>query len=120
MAHTRRDRVLYRRATAADEGGKGRRPVFGAAFRCRDATTWSVPDKTVQLTDAQHGQVELQLWRGLGLRHKGPFVAVDLYVKHTKMWGNNYPGCGNGGLTPVFQVYPNFSKKLTTWRLPAC
>ena len=78
VARTRRDRVLYRRATAADYGGKGRRPVFGAAFRCRDATTWGVPDETVRFTDAQHGQVALQLWRGLGLRHKGQFVAVEL------------------------------------------
>lgn len=78
VARTRCDRVLYHRATAAQYCGKGRRPVFGAAFRCQDATTWSAPAETVRFTDAQHGRVALQLWRGLGLRHKGQFVAVDL------------------------------------------
>jgi len=78
VARTRCDRVLYRRATAADYCGKGRHPVFGVAFRCKDASTWGSPDETVSFEDAQHGRVELQLWRGLGLRKKGRFVAVEL------------------------------------------
>lgn len=78
VARTRCDRVLYRRATEADYCGKGRRPVFGAAFRCKEAATWGEPDETVSFDDAQHGRVELQLWRGLGLRKKGKFVAVEL------------------------------------------
>ena len=78
VARTRCDRVLYHRATPADYAGRGRRPVFGAPFRCADPTTWSAPAETVCFTDARHGRVELQLWRGLGLRHKGQFVALEV------------------------------------------
>lgn len=78
VARTRCDRVLYRRATEANYCGKGRRPVFGAAFRCKDESIWGRPDETVGFADAQHGCVELQLWRGLGLRKAGRFVAVEL------------------------------------------
>ncbi len=78
VARTRCDRVLYRRATDADYSGQGRRPVFGAAFRCKDPSSWSAPDETVSFDDAQHGRVELQLWHGLGLRKKGRFVAVEV------------------------------------------
>ena len=78
VARTRRDRVLYHRATAAEYCGVGRRPVFGAAFRCADPTTWSAPAETLSFTETRHGRVELQLWRGLGLRAKGQFVALDL------------------------------------------
>ena len=78
VARPRGDRVLDHRATEADYGGGGRRPVFGAAFRCAAPTTWSAPAETVSFTDARHGRVELQLWRGLGLRYKGQFVALDL------------------------------------------
>jgi hypothetical protein len=59
-------------------GGVGRRPVFGTAFRCAAPTTWSAPAETSAFTDARHERVELQLWRGLGLRHKGQFVVLDL------------------------------------------
>lgn len=78
VARTRCDRVLYRRSTPADYCGKGRRPVFGAAFRCTDQRSWSAPDETTSFDDAQHGRLELQLWRGLGLRNKGRFVAIEL------------------------------------------
>lgn len=78
VARTRCDRVLYRRAKPADYCGKGRRPVFGAAFRCQDERTWGQADEAVQLTDAKHGHVQLQLWRGLGFRQQGQFVAVDV------------------------------------------
>lgn len=78
IARTRSDGVLYRRATAADYGGRGRRPVFGAAFRCADPATWGPPDETLSFEDAQHGRVELQLWRDLGWRKQGRFVSVDL------------------------------------------
>jgi len=78
VARTRCDRVLSRRSSAADYCGKGRRPVFGTTFRCKDAATWGEPDERVSFSDAQQGRVELQLWRGLGLRKKGRFVAVEL------------------------------------------
>jgi len=78
VARTRCDRVLYRRASTADYCGKGRRPVFGVAFRCKDVATWGEPDERVSFDDAQHGRLELQLWRGLGLRKQGRFVAVEL------------------------------------------
>jgi len=78
VARTRCDRVLYRRANPADYGGKGRRAVFGAAFRCHDEATWGTADEDVSLTDAHHGQVRLQVWRALGLRHQGQFVAVSV------------------------------------------
>lgn len=78
VARTRSDGVLYRRATADDYGGKGRRPTFGAAFCCADPTTWGPPAETICFADAQHGRVKLQLWRDLGWRKKGQFIAVDL------------------------------------------
>lgn len=78
VARTRCDRVLYRRARATDYCGRGRRPVFGSAFRCKEAATWGRPDETACFADPQHGRVELQLWRGLGLRKKGQFVEVEV------------------------------------------
>ncbi len=78
VARTRCDRVLYRRATVADYCGRGRKPVFGPAFRCKEERSWGEPDETIGLEDPQQGRVELQLWRGLGLRKKGRFVAVEL------------------------------------------
>lgn len=78
VARTRCDRVLYRRANPADYGGKGRRAVFGTAFRCHDEATWGAADQDVSLTDAQHGHVRLQVWHGLGFRHQGQFVAVSV------------------------------------------
>lgn len=76
VARTRKDRVFYRRADPASYGGKGRRAVFGPAFRCKDASTWGEADEASHFVDERHGQVELQMWRGLGLRHKGKFVEV--------------------------------------------
>lgn len=78
VARTRGDGVFYRRARAADYGGRGRRPTFGAAFRCADATTWGEPEETVSFEDARHGRVQLQLWRDLGWRNKEQFVALEL------------------------------------------
>ena len=61
-----------------DEGVLQRmqRAVFGEAFRCKEAGSWGVADEAARFTDARHGRVELQLWRGLGLRRKGKFVEV--------------------------------------------
>jgi hypothetical protein len=78
VARTRDDSVFYRRARPEDYGGRGRRPTFGAVFRCADASTWGPPDESVCFDDAQHGRVELQLWRGLGWRKKGQFIAVEV------------------------------------------
>lgn len=76
VARTRKDRVFYRRADPAAYRGRGRRAVFGEAFRCKEASSWGAADEAAQFTDARHGRVELQLWRGLGLRRKGKFVEV--------------------------------------------
>ena len=78
VARTRDDGVFYRRARPEDYGGSGRRPTFGAAFRCADPTSWGAPDETISFDDAQHGRVQLQLWRDLGWRNKGQFVAVEV------------------------------------------
>lgn len=78
VARTRADGVFYRRARPEDYCGCGRPPTFGSAFRCVDPTTWGPPAETVCFADAQHGRVELQLWRDLGWRANGQFVAVDL------------------------------------------
>lgn len=78
VARTRADGVFYRRAHPAAYGGRGRRPTFGAAFRCAAPTTWGEPEETICFADARHGRVRLQLWRDLGWRHQGQFVAVDL------------------------------------------
>lgn len=78
VARTRCDKVFYRRANPDDYGGKGRRAVFGAAFRCKDAETWGAADEEERFTDERHGGVELKLWRGLGFRRKGKFVEVEV------------------------------------------
>lgn len=78
VARTRADSVFYRRARAEDYCGCGRRPTFGAAFRCAEPTTWGAPDEAVTFEDARHGRVVLQLWRGLGWRAQGRLVAVEL------------------------------------------
>lgn len=78
VARTRDDGVLYRRPRPADYLGRGRRPTFGAKFRCADPATWGAPDETISFEDARHGRVYLQCWRDLGWRHQGQFVAVDL------------------------------------------
>lgn len=78
VARTRKDRVLYRRADPSQYVGRGRRAVFGRAFRCQDARTWGAADEVASFTDARHGLVELQLWRGLGLRRQGKFVEVEV------------------------------------------
>ena len=78
VARTRHDGVFYYRARPEEYGGRGRRPTYGAAFRCADPTTWGAPDEAVSFDDARHGRVELQCWRGLGWRYQGQFVAVDL------------------------------------------
>jgi hypothetical protein len=78
VARTRKDRVFYRRADPAEYAGRGRRAVFGEAFRCKDADTWGAADEAERFSDARHGRVELQLWRGLGLRRKGQFVEVEV------------------------------------------
>jgi hypothetical protein len=78
VARTRKDRVFYRRARACEYAGRGRRAVFGEAFRCKDASTWGVPDEQECFRDDHHGQVELKLWRGLGFRRKGKFIEVEV------------------------------------------
>lgn len=78
VARTRSDKVFYRRANPQAYGGKGRRAVFGAAFRCKEPQTWGEADEAVSFIDEQHGRVELQMWRGLGFRKQGKFVTVDV------------------------------------------
>lgn len=78
VARTRGDGVFYRRARPEDYCGRGRHSTFGTAFRCLDPTTWGEPDETICLEDAQHGRVQLQLWRDLGWRNQGQFVAIEL------------------------------------------
>jgi hypothetical protein len=78
VARTRKDRVFYRRADPVAYAGRGRRAVFGEAFRCKDADTWGAAAEEERFTDERHGLVELQLWRGLGLRRKGKFVEVEV------------------------------------------
>ena len=78
VARTRKDRVFYRRADPSQYAGRGRRAVFGEAFRCKEAATWGAADEATSFIDERHGRVELQLWRGLGLRRKGKFVEVEV------------------------------------------
>jgi hypothetical protein len=78
VARTRKDRVFYRRANPFEYLGRGRRAVFAEVFRCKDASTWGTPDQEEKFSDARHGRVELQLWRGLGFRRKGKFVEVEV------------------------------------------
>jgi hypothetical protein len=85
VARTRCDRVFYRRAKAEDYCGRGRRPVFGSAFRCKDSTTWGVPDQEITFFDSKHGLVQLQMWRGLGFRRKGKFIQVDVIRSQIEM-----------------------------------
>ncbi|MGH8761010.1 MAG: hypothetical protein ACREVW_16130, partial [Burkholderiales bacterium] len=78
VARTRDDRVLYRRADPEAYGGHGRKAVFGDEFRFRDPSTWGPPDQVDCFTDPAHGQVELELWRDLGMRGNGSFVTSDV------------------------------------------
>lgn len=58
--------------------GRGRHPIFGTDFRCKDEQTWGAPDEETSFDDPKHGRVQLQLWRGLGLRKKGGLTPVEL------------------------------------------
>lgn len=78
VARTRCDSVLVRLATPDQYCGKGRRPIFGPDFRCLDEQTWGPPDEEVSFEDSKHGQVQLQLWRGLGLHKKGGLIPLEL------------------------------------------
>jgi hypothetical protein len=78
VARTRCDKVFYRRADPRAYAGKGRRAVFGEAFRCKPPQTWGTADESASFSDERHGQVELRMWRGLGFRKQGKFVAVDV------------------------------------------
>lgn len=78
VARTRSNAVFVRPATADQYCGRGRHPLFGADFRCKDPQTWGTPDEEVNLEDARHGQVCLQLWRGLGLHRKGGLIPIAL------------------------------------------
>lgn len=78
VARTRSDAVLARLASPDQYGGRGRYPIFGPDFRCKDAQTWGAPDEETSFDDPQHGRVQLQLWRGLGLRKKGGLTPVEL------------------------------------------
>jgi hypothetical protein len=78
VARTRCDKVFYRRANPHDYGGKGRRAVFGAPFRCKESATWGEADEETRFLDERHGLVELQRWRRLGFRKKGKFVEVEV------------------------------------------
>lgn len=79
-ARLRNDRVFYQVPPPLPAGTKRRgRPVkYGAVFKCSEATTWPLPDETLELTDASYGRVRLQLWSALRLRVKDQ--TVDLTV----------------------------------------
>lgn len=78
VARTRCDAVLARLAGPNQYCGRGRHPLFGPDFRCKDERTWGVPDEAVSFEDPKHGRVQLQLWRGLGLRQKGGVIPIEL------------------------------------------
>jgi hypothetical protein len=78
VARTRKDGVFYRRAEPSRYAGRGRPAVFGEVFRCKDSSTWGPPDQEEKFSDARHGKVELQLWRGLGFRRQGKFIEVEV------------------------------------------
>jgi hypothetical protein len=78
VTRTRCDAVLSRLAGPDQYCGRGRHPIFGPAFRCKDEQTWGAPDEEVSFDDPTHGRVQLQLWRGLGLHKKGGVIPVEL------------------------------------------
>lgn len=78
VARTRCDSVLARLADPDQYCGRGRHPIFGPDFRCKDERTWGPPDEETIFDDPKHGRVHLQLWRGLGLRKKGGLTPVEL------------------------------------------
>ncbi len=78
VARTRCDSVLARLATPDQYCGQGRHPIFGPDFRCLDEQTWGPPDEELSFEDSKHGSVQLQLWRGLGLRKKGGLLPLEL------------------------------------------
>ena len=76
VARTRCDGVFVRRAP--DYCGRGRHPIFGTDFRCKDESTWGAPDEEISFDDPHYGRVQLQLWRSLGLYKKGGLIPVEL------------------------------------------
>ena len=78
VARTRCDAVLARLAGPDQYCGRGRHPIFGSDFRGKDEQTWGPPDEELGFDDLQHGRVQLQLWRGLGLRQKGGVIPIEL------------------------------------------
>ncbi|MGH2456686.1 MAG: transposase [Candidatus Limnocylindria bacterium] len=57
--------------------GRGRRPIHGPLFRCKDPATHGTPDRTRVLTDPDHGRVVIDVWEHL---HTQPAATVEFAV----------------------------------------
>lgn len=66
LVRLRRDRVLH--GPPGPYSGRGRPPVHGERFAFKEPETWGEPAVTVELEDAQWGQVRLQRWDNLHAR----------------------------------------------------
>ena len=52
--------------------GRGRRPIHGAKFKFKDATTWASPAIDLEMDDPDLGKIRVQIWHDLHLRKAAP------------------------------------------------
>jgi len=77
VAALRRDRVLYRAPTVAEQPARGRKRKHGAPFAFKKPETWGDPDECLRFEHERWGRVELRRWNGL---HERPAADTPLDV----------------------------------------
>jgi len=56
---------LCLRGAPPSYSGRGRRPIHGARFKLKDATTWGEPVAVLEVADAELGRVRVSTWHKL-------------------------------------------------------
>jgi hypothetical protein len=68
VVRLRKDRILYRPASAPNPGKRGRPRKHGPRFAFKEMETWSQPAEFVSLQDPRWGSVEIRRWNNLHAR----------------------------------------------------